>query len=218
MLCSLREQERGAFILVLIDGDGMIFDDDLIKRGELGGEEAALSLSSSVREYARRIPALSSDFKIVTRIYANLKGLGNVCHKAGILDTPSTIEDFARGYVSCHRAPLSFDIGIAHSRTVDLLEANIYSILLMWAWVKTVRMKKSQVSSNQLAAAFNVPRAESLQKCLSLTFTMFIAAISSLDVHTIMATQDYCKMLAIDRILSVLLYSKVFLSSESSWA
>lgn len=34
-----RRQDRDAFVLVLIDGDGMIFDDKLTSRGELEVEK-----------------------------------------------------------------------------------------------------------------------------------------------------------------------------------
>ena len=77
----------------------MIFDDHLIQQGESGGKEAAGILWSSVKEYVhQRIPGLSSDCKIVTRVYANLKGLGNICQATGVLDSASLMEDFARGF------------------------------------------------------------------------------------------------------------------------
>lgn len=92
------EQERDAFVLLLIDGDGMIFNDDLIKKGELGGKEAASMLWDAVKDYVHaELPTLPLDYKIMTRIYANLRGLGDVCHRIGILQHPSVIEEFARG-------------------------------------------------------------------------------------------------------------------------
>ena len=93
------KQDRDAFILVLIDGDGMIFDDKFISRGEIGGKEAAQKLWSSVTEFVQKGHLdLPSDFKVVTRIYANIKGLGDVCHRSGIVERPEVLEDFARGF------------------------------------------------------------------------------------------------------------------------
>ncbi|SLM38344.1 Zinc finger, CCCH-type [Lasallia pustulata] len=114
--------ERDAFILVLIDGDGMIFEDHLINKGEVGGREAAGILWAAIRDLAHeRIPNLSSDVKIMTRIYANLKGLGDVCHRAGILDKPSTIEDFARGFTGSKQLFDFVDVGSGKDRADDKL-------------------------------------------------------------------------------------------------
>ena len=115
-------QERDAFILVLIDGDGMIFEDHLIKQGEVGGREAAGILWAAIRDLAHKtFPDLSSDVKIMTRIYANLKGLGDVCHRAGILDKPSTIEDFARGFTGSKQLFDFVDVGSGKDRADDKL-------------------------------------------------------------------------------------------------
>lgn len=112
--------DRDAFILVLIDGDGMIFSDTLIKQGEIGGKDAAARLYDAVRDYVRHeIPNMPSDYKIVTRNYANLKGLGEVCHRASILDKPSTIEDFARGFTGSKHLFDFVDVGMGKDRADD---------------------------------------------------------------------------------------------------
>ena len=91
-------KNRNAFIVVLLDGDGMIFDDYLIQKGEKGGKEAANLIWAAVNEFvSRQLPHLSSP-KIVTRIYANVKGLSDALYKAGIIDSPSTFEAFTKGF------------------------------------------------------------------------------------------------------------------------
>lgn len=97
---------------MLIDGDGMIFDDRLIQNGEAGGREAAGLLWNAVMDHFQNDASLPSDVKIVTRIYANLKGLGDVCKKSGILGTPSTIEDFARGFTGSKQLFDFVDVGV----------------------------------------------------------------------------------------------------------
>lgn len=100
----------------------MIFEDHLIKQGEVGGREAAGILWAAIRDLAhQRIPDLSSDVKIMTRIYANLKGLGDVCHRAGILDKPSAIEDFARGFTGSKQLFDFVDVGSGKDRADDKL-------------------------------------------------------------------------------------------------
>ena len=111
---------------MLIDGDGMIFEDDLISKGEAGGKEAAARLWNSVTEYVRRnMSCIPSDYKIVTRVYANLKGLGEVCRKAGIIDISDVIEEFARGFTGSKQLFDFVDVGHAIkiiSKSLMLLE------------------------------------------------------------------------------------------------
>ena len=95
----------------------MIFEDNLIKQGEIGGKEAAAALSSSVRDYVHKaVPGLSSDYRILARIYANIKGLGNICHTAGILPKSSTIEEFARGFTGSKHLFDFVDVGMGKDR------------------------------------------------------------------------------------------------------
>jgi hypothetical protein len=113
-------QERDPFILVLVDGDGMIFEDYLIKKGEVGGKEAAAALWAATRDYVHQtVPGLSPDYKIVARIYANLKGLGEVCHRAAILENPAMIEQFARGFTGSKQLFDFIDVGVGKDRADD---------------------------------------------------------------------------------------------------
>ena len=77
----------------------MIFNDDLARKGEIGGKEAAGKLWGQISDFVHEsISTIPPDYKIVARVYANLKGLGDICYKSGILEKPGTIEDFARGF------------------------------------------------------------------------------------------------------------------------
>ena len=95
----------------------MIFEDALIQKGENGGREAAGYLWTAVREHVRyNYPDLSSEYKIVTRLYANLKGLGETCRKAGIVEDASTVEDFARGFTGSKQLFDFVDVGSGKDR------------------------------------------------------------------------------------------------------
>lgn len=111
---------------MLIDGDGMIFDDRLIQNGEAGGREAAGLLWNAVMDYFQSDTDLPSDVRIVSRIYANLKGLGDICQKSGILSTPSMIEDFARGFTGSKQLFDFVDVGVgkANSRNIPGQDQN----------------------------------------------------------------------------------------------
>ncbi|KAL9027410.1 MAG: hypothetical protein Q9196_004054, partial [Gyalolechia fulgens] len=90
---------RDPFVSVLVDGDGMIFEDDMIRRGETGGKEAAARLWNEIKDYVHeKLPDVPSECRIVTRIYANLKGLADVCYKSGIVERANLLEEFYRGF------------------------------------------------------------------------------------------------------------------------
>ena len=122
-------KDRDAFILILIDGDGMIFDDQYIQKGENGGKEAAALLWGFVRDYVtQKIPNLSSDYKIVTRVYANIKGLGDACYRSGMLERASLIEDFARGFTRSKQLFDFVDVGMGKDRADDKISGTFFSI------------------------------------------------------------------------------------------
>ena len=95
----------------------MIFEDGLVQKGETGGKEAAGLLWTAVRDYVRlNMPDLSSDYKIVTRLYANLKGLGETFRKAGIVEDSSIVENFARGFTGSKQLFDFVDVGSGKDR------------------------------------------------------------------------------------------------------
>lgn len=122
-------QDRDPYVLLLIDGDGMIFEDKLIDQGEVGGREAAGHLWNAITDHIHQnIPDLGSDYRIVTRIYANLKGLGEVCNKAGILSRPSLMDEFARGFTGSKQLFDFVDVGMGKDRADDKISGTIGSL------------------------------------------------------------------------------------------
>lgn len=76
----------------------MIFSEQLLQQGEKGGKEAASQLWGAMNDFVHSaLPHLSSP-KILARIYANVKGLGDVLQMSGIIDRATVFEDFARGF------------------------------------------------------------------------------------------------------------------------
>lgn len=68
-----RGQERNPFVLVLVDGDGYIFDDDLVSNGAEGGQRAAHLLNEAVMSSLRTRGL--ENCRIMVRVYTNLVGL-----------------------------------------------------------------------------------------------------------------------------------------------
>jgi hypothetical protein len=96
----------------------MIFKDGFLQQGEQGGKDAANQLWAALNEYvSRNLPNLS--LKIIARIYANVKGLSDTCHKAGIIDKPSVMEDFVRGFNESRSLFDFVDVGTGKDRADD---------------------------------------------------------------------------------------------------
>ncbi|KJX97294.1 C-x8-C-x5-C-x3-H type zinc finger protein [Zymoseptoria brevis] len=75
-----RGQEKNPFVLVLIDGDGFIFDDDLVRAGAEGGSRAAQVLNDAI---GTKLRAQGLDHcRVMVRIYANLVGLSKVLSRS----------------------------------------------------------------------------------------------------------------------------------------
>jgi hypothetical protein len=112
-------QDRDPFILVLIDGNSVVFTNELLQKGERGGREAAINLWNAANEFASEaLPHLTSP-KVVARIYVNAKGVGEMLQKSGILDSLSLFEDFMRGFNSCKLLFDFVDAGNKKDRVID---------------------------------------------------------------------------------------------------
>jgi hypothetical protein len=83
------------------------FKDEYLKLGEAGGRQAASHLNALVKNWidvdAKDIP---TDSRIVCRVYANVRGLGDVLARKGIVEDVGVFEDFTRGFT---RGKVYFD-------------------------------------------------------------------------------------------------------------
>ncbi|KAF3909908.1 hypothetical protein ABW21_db0209797 [Orbilia brochopaga] len=88
------------YIQVLIDGDGMMFNLDLMRKKKEGGSEAAELLLQDIRETvrARREElGIKGDFDIRALVFANLDGLSKTLVKANLL-SPGDLQQFFIGF------------------------------------------------------------------------------------------------------------------------
>ncbi|KAL5381134.1 hypothetical protein DPSP01_007388 [Paraphaeosphaeria sporulosa] len=112
--------ERNPFVLILIDGDGMIFENEFLQKGLAGGKQAAVSLYSTIATYIERetrtIPPTS---RVLCRIYANVKGLADVLVRAGIVNKAAQFEDFTRGFTNGRTFFDFIDVGPGKDRADD---------------------------------------------------------------------------------------------------
>ena len=96
----------------------MIFEDELIKKGEAGGEEAASLLWNAIYTQVQA-SSLPSDIKVVARVYADLKGLGEICSNIGIIPSRDLIRDFACGFTGSKPLFDFIDVVMGEDRADD---------------------------------------------------------------------------------------------------
>ncbi|CAO2655243.1 Nn.00g103070.m01.CDS01 [Neocucurbitaria sp. VM-36] len=93
-----RAMADNPFVMVLIDGDGMIFLDEFLREGEQGGRRAAAQLSAAIQNYIETEADIPLGARIVCRIYANVRGLGDVLVRTGAIEEIGQFQDFVRGF------------------------------------------------------------------------------------------------------------------------
>ncbi|KAF2141907.1 uncharacterized protein K452DRAFT_35282 [Aplosporella prunicola CBS 121167] len=77
--------DRNPFVLLLVDGDGYLFDDQLIKAGAEGGARAAELLAAAVRERVLELSRDGEHWRVVVRVCCNLAAVSRVYGRAGLV-------------------------------------------------------------------------------------------------------------------------------------
>lgn len=96
------ENERfshSGLILVLIDGDGALFTDELLSKGREGGKTAASRVRQMALEQAALRTGKSADtsVSVLCHIFTNKSGLANTFADHGIVE-PSIFDEFCHGF------------------------------------------------------------------------------------------------------------------------
>ncbi|KAI0884877.1 uncharacterized protein GGS22DRAFT_189091 [Annulohypoxylon maeteangense] len=89
-------EDRNPYIMVLIDGDGLIFKDHLVKQGVEGGRKAANELNSAILEkfnYTGDTP-----ITVVAKVVANVLGLSRAMKWNSCIPSEITLYDFISGF------------------------------------------------------------------------------------------------------------------------
>ncbi|KAF9895323.1 hypothetical protein FE257_000227 [Aspergillus nanangensis] len=95
-----RGQDRNPFVLVLVDGDGYLFKDHLIKAGSEGGITAAALLSDSIKDLLHdQLGSQAEQCRIMVRIYSNILGLSKQLARCGLLGNEArSLSPFAASF------------------------------------------------------------------------------------------------------------------------
>ncbi|GAB7358130.1 hypothetical protein MBLNU230_g0288t1 [Neophaeotheca triangularis] len=114
------KQASGAssFALVIIDGDGAIFQDYLLRQGREGGAEAAHQLYTHIKDHLLSIypDANVADWSIVVHIFLNLEGLAKKLHASGLIANPNELAAFGRQFGLSQPMFNFFDVGSGKER------------------------------------------------------------------------------------------------------
>ncbi|KAI0137117.1 hypothetical protein BJ170DRAFT_44433 [Xylariales sp. AK1849] len=103
-------KHRNPYVLVLIDGDGLIFKEHLIKQGLEGGKKAAYALRQAVAAQCQN----PEETEIIAKVVANLTGLNKAMKRDGSVDSENDLKDFMLGFT---QAKASFDfVDVGHGK------------------------------------------------------------------------------------------------------
>ncbi|THW40676.1 hypothetical protein D6D21_06710 [Aureobasidium pullulans] len=98
-----RGQERNPFVLVLVDADGYVFEDSLIKGGAEGGVRAANLLHDTIRDRLSRYGREYENCKVMVRAYTNLAGLSKTLARAGLAGNEArSLSPFCSNFTRAH--------------------------------------------------------------------------------------------------------------------
>ncbi|KAL4879853.1 hypothetical protein BJY04DRAFT_219661 [Aspergillus karnatakaensis] len=88
-----------SYISVLVDGDGMNFQEELVRKGKEGGHEAARALIQAAEKHVRNVnPEISPLAYVKIRVYANVHGLTRAYIEAGVLAIDQSLAAFIHGF------------------------------------------------------------------------------------------------------------------------
>ncbi|KAJ5938904.1 hypothetical protein N7466_002038 [Penicillium verhagenii] len=114
--------DREPFVVVLFDGEAIIFKDEFLQLGEEGGRNAANQFYTAMHTYLlQNLPSVNVP-KIILKLYLNVKGFAETCVRSGILSDPLTVHEFIRGFNETISYSEIIDIGSGKNRANDKIQ------------------------------------------------------------------------------------------------
>ena len=83
---------------MLLDGDGIVFQEGYLKDGGAGGSSAAHDLHNTVRRYMDDMIDDSRNWQIMVMMFANLDGLSRKLAHIGMIQHPGVLNEFASSF------------------------------------------------------------------------------------------------------------------------
>lgn len=117
--------DRNAYIVALLDGDGMVFTKELLSKGEKGGKEAATLLHAALSEYVATNLGHLDAVRIAVRVYGDTSTLADALLQCKEIDKAATFQDFIRGFNSTKLLFDFVDVGNRKDAAGDKLSENM---------------------------------------------------------------------------------------------
>ena len=111
---------QGRHVFVLLDGDGAIFVNELIARGQEGGHAAAQRLLKSITEHLESTLG-SGTYQVWVYIFFNKRGLTETFGRAGLNTVKAKFDEFVLGFNQSAERFMMLDVG----KTKEAADAKI---------------------------------------------------------------------------------------------
>lgn len=112
---AISKSDNNPFCLVLIDGDGCIFQDKLLKAAASGGTDAAHCLNEEVTQLLRS-KGIGSACSVMVQIFMNLDALAWKLRKVGVLNAQEHLKEFAQAFGIAQSLFTIVDVGRGKER------------------------------------------------------------------------------------------------------
>ena len=132
----------GFRIVTLLDGDGAIFSSDLIKRGKIGGQEAAQTLSEAIQKYVTTNYGVNP-YQLSVHLFLNKQGLTDALGRTVTSVVKSKFEDFLMGFNQAAERFLVVDVGSDKEAADTKIKSKGYSFILILSFPKTFTFSPS---------------------------------------------------------------------------
>ncbi|KAI2464296.1 hypothetical protein F4781DRAFT_413443 [Annulohypoxylon bovei var. microspora] len=106
--------DRNPYVMVLIDGDGLIFKEHFLKQGIEGGRKAANELNSAIIE--KFSFAGDTAITVIVKVVANVPGLSRAIKRDGCIPHEMTLYEFISGFSQVRPAFDFIDVGHGKER------------------------------------------------------------------------------------------------------
>ncbi|UZP40927.1 hypothetical protein NXS19_008743 [Fusarium pseudograminearum] len=107
-------KNTNSYVLILIDGDGLLFDDSFTKQGLEGGKLAARALRTAVAQLCSH--ERTGSLEIICRVVANVGGLSKALASEGCIENPNQFRDFTQGFTQAKASFDFLDVGFGKER------------------------------------------------------------------------------------------------------
>lgn len=107
-------KNTNSYVLILIDGDGLLFNESFIKDGLEGGKSAARALRTAVAQLCSH--ERTGSLEIICRVMANVGGLSKALYNEGCIEQLDQFRDFTLGFTQAKASFDFIDVGFGKER------------------------------------------------------------------------------------------------------